>query len=217
MTRSTHKHRGAYATAALLALLMLGSFAQAEIISSPILILDAGDGNRTIHTGNDGEVLFVGSLGDWFLNITKGEQEALEFELESLDIGLFNHGRLDITLIGYGFFGWPGLNVSFAGSLVSLLPSKMSYTVLVNDQVAGELGPFSGLYFEEGLRGISMPPDAGGPYTIAQTVSIWATGPASALFKAEVTPTPEPSTLLLVGCVLLFGAKFAGRRFARRS
>lgn len=217
MTRSTHKRRGAYAAAALLALLMLGSFAQAEIISSPILILDAGDGNRIIRTGNDGEVSFVGSVGDWFLNITKGEQEALEFELESLDIsGIFQSGRLDITLIGFGFFGWPGLNASFSGSLVSLLPSSMSYQLLVNDQVAGELGPFSGLYFGEGLRGIYMPPDAGGPYKIAQKISIWARGPTSALFHAEVTPTPEPSTLLLVGGVLLFGARFAGRRFARR-
>mgnify|MGYP005843000687 CR=1 FL=1 len=217
MTRSTHKHRGAYAVAALCALLMLGTVAQAEIISSPILILDAGYGNKVVVTGDDGEVSFIGSVGNWFLNITQGEQEDLEFELESLDIaGLFQNGRLDITLIGFGFFGWPGLNASFSGSLISLLPSSMSYKLLADDDVVGELGPFSGLYFKEGLRGICLPPDAGGPYKIAQKVSIWAKGPATAHFEAEVTPTPEPSTLLLVGSVLLFGAKFAGRRFARR-
>ncbi len=211
MTSSTHKRWRVYLIAALAAFLMLGTTAQAEI--TPILILSSGNDMVVIPDFNgDGRVSYAGSLGNWLLNFTSGEQNPYEFELESNNIaGLFPRD-LTIQLVGTGFETWPGLNVMFEGDLVSIW-ANMCYSLFVDDVLVGSLGPYSGFDFGGIIRGITLTP---GEHEITQVINIKGLSGTIAHFNAEVTPTPEPATLLLVGVGLLFGAKFAGRRFARQ-
>jgi|GEM_PF-5983664 len=211
MASSTHKHRRVYLIAALAAFLMLGTAAQAEI--TPILILSSGTDLAIIPDyDGDGHVSYAGSLGRWALNFASGEQGRYEFELESADIaGLFPRD-LTIALIGTGFEAWPGLNVMFEGNLVSIW-ARMCYSLFVDDVLVGSLGPYSGFDFGGTIRGIPLAP---GEHEIAQVIKISGFSGTLAHFNAEVTPTPEPATLLLVGVGLLFGAKFASRRLARQ-
>jgi PEP-CTERM motif len=212
------------AAAALTSVLFVSS-------ANATLILRLSDGESTVTTTDldlDGAVLYVGSIGDWVLNITVGVASPLigddntsRLDLSSLNVTGSSEtgGTLYISLTDTGntvplgdtqylveFGGTTDGSISFQ-SYVDSSNTAFGTETLLYDTGAISGGAFSG----SGYGDVSV----SGPYSITTTAMIsHESGWSVSGFNNGVT-IPEPGSLALIGIGLLslaFGIKKVGRR-----
>ncbi len=210
MTGSLHKSM--YFAAVFVAVLMSAAVARADIINST-LTMRAGLNDPILLQSDDREVEYFGPVEGWGLGVATGEAGRWELELESATIGWIWRPQTLIT--AGGLTGWPGFKMNFEGHLLSLGRAVIKHDVFLDSTLVGSLGPFTGPAFHARHDGIPLPSN-GDPFSLTHVVTIAADKPVVARFDADLTPTPEPATMLLVGAALLVGAKMTGRFVMRR-
>lgn len=172
-----------------------------------------------------GFVTFIGAVGtNWDINISTGLSQPYGggvpfMDLNSVNTSLFGGGSLIITLSDYFTKKWdgPGGRV-FAGGTQSLGGSKVTFETLINHVLQ------STMTFDTAAPCAFSGSDAFnynpvGNDLIELTASIfhpnaWV-GVTS--FDYQLTPVPEPSTMMLFGAAFLCLAVYGKRRSCRQS
>jgi len=194
------------------------------------LILSLSDGTDTVTTSDldgDGSVLFVGSIGDWVLNIVVGVGSPLISDLNTarLDLSSLNvtgqseyGGTLTISLTETGNavpFGDTSYAVEIGGTSDGSV-SFQSYVDSTNTAFGTET-----LLYDTGLL-------TGGAFSISGNGAVSVSGPYSITTVATITHAygrsvsgfnnsveiPEPAGLALLGLGLL-GLAFGIRKTSR--
>lgn len=207
-------------------LLTYGASAQAALI----LALSDGDDTEIVTDLNaDGSVLYLGSIGDWILNVTIGLADALNADegMSRLDLSSLNvtgrsrsGGVLQIALTDTDNtvpFGDTNYSVQFGGitagsiSFQSYLDS--SNTAFGTETLLYDTGVLGGAYSGTGYGNIGV----SGPYSITTVATITHTSGWSISGFNHAVQIPEPAGLALLGAGLLaLSVALRGRR-ARRS
>ncbi len=204
--------------------LIFVSPAQAE------LILTLSDGETTVQTSDlntDGAVLYAGSIGDWFLNITVGVANPIigDGNTSSLDLSSLNisgssedGGVLYISLTDTNNtvpFGATNYMVEYGGTSGGTVAFQ-SYvdtnnTAFGTETLLYDTGALDGAFSGTGFGGVSLT----GPYSITTVATITHEhGFMASGFNHGVT-IPEPGSLALIGIGLL-GLAIGVRRSSRK-
>lgn len=191
----------------------------------PTLTLTSGSSTVTVTDGgvNDssaavGSVVFVGTIGDWVLNVSTGISPAgpgvPNLHLNSVDITARSASSSPTTIaiklsdtITSAWTG-PGANVNVGGTLNT--GATATFETLINGTSFSLLGPYTAGAFSgtDSFDYISGSPVND---TIDLIASITHTVNGTSSFDHEIVPTPEPGTFVLLGAGLL-GLGVYGRR-----
>jgi hypothetical protein len=195
-----------------------------------ILTLSSGGKSVTIGDGtardldpDAGVVTWIGSIGNWSVNVTSGETYPIEgttanpqMDLDSLDnyTGTKPFQALTITFTDTGYTGLGSLLAAIGGTLPK--GWTLSDTVTENTKVAASdsfttKGP--GVFFGADFNGGIVAPT---PYSLTETIVITPTAAGVASFDANLSVPDGGATLAMLSsalvCIGSFRTKFGARR-----
>lgn len=191
----------------------------------PTLLLSDNFGHTGSATDSDGDglVTFVGSIGNWTLNVTGSidpliDPVAARLALTSVSMSGSNEGNLAIQFLATDFSMNGNLYFQVSGSLNAPAGSNVAFQSMLGDMNQGyhliaSLGPFGPGVFSDQILGYA---DAKVPTLLTTEAFIDYQGSGVGTFDASVQPVPEPATLLLLGSGLL-GTGVFGRKKLRKS
>lgn len=193
-------------------LMMVGSS-----FALPVLTLTAGGDIQIIDdstdtTPSDGNVTFTGPLGDTTVTVSFGSSAPAsgDFDYPNLHLAGIVNGGTDLvtfhltdtfTSINAGILSWV-TEFGGAGNAPSSLAVEINGTEIANFSVFGP-DQFSSFVPERG------------PYVFDLTGTIQANANTTS-FDADVSPVPEPTTMLLFGTGLIGLAGISRRRKSKK-
>ncbi len=188
--------------------------------ATPVLTLTSGSSTVTIQDGGLGDgstaagvVMFSGSVGSWFLNVTTGATKPTlsmgQMDLNSISMSQATHDPLVISFTETDFVmsDNTGANLRIGGTTAG----SVSYAAYYDPN--NGLNPTTLIASTQPLTGAFAATDWGylalnGPFSMRQVITIThPTSPAgqtfSSSFNADLTAVPEPGSMLLLGTSLL--------------
>lgn len=188
-------------------------------VAAPVVITDGGVGDSNPLAG---VITYVGGVGaNWLLNVSTGQSPVLgslvfpHLDLNSVNNTSVGAGVMTITLSDWVTWssGVDGI-VSAAGGTTSGTGNMVSFETKVDGVSMSMLGPFTSGAFSGTDSFLSLP--AGGSAQIDMIAKIIHGGKGITSFNFELTPTPEPVSMLLLGTGLV-GLAGARRRKANKA
>lgn len=216
---------------ALLAGLMMMAAASAWAI--PTLQLNDGATTVTVADGSAldsnpaaGVVTYIGQVGaNWSINVSTGitmpaQGSALNPYMDLNSVNMSNGaGSISIMFSETGFVGTPaitGFSTKVGGTTAGSFTLDSFYDP--SNALFGQANPLANLgpFGAGAFSGTEQNSASTGPlYSLTLKANILHNGPGTTSFDAELTPVPEPGTIVLLGAGLL-GLGIYGRRRAKK-
>ncbi|WP_164884992.1 PEP-CTERM sorting domain-containing protein [Rubrivivax rivuli] len=208
--------KSVFAIGAVAAAVLLGAASSALASPSLSFSIDGGANWTTVPDGGAGDanalphaVTFVGSLGNFVLNVTTGTGNLFSpinlMDLNSINASTTAGGSLIIRFSDTGFsdlgniWGQWGGTVSGSASVTASAYVGTSNTLFEQSVLLGTLGPVTSGSFSNNFSQLAP---LSGTYSLTQVITITATGPSNYSGDFELV-IPEPGTLALAGIALL--------------
>jgi hypothetical protein len=164
-------------------------------------------------------VSFIGSVGNWQINLTSGAGAGAlvgpTLDVNSLDTTFSGStDDLMIKLVEDGLTLAPGYNgvIDGNGNVGSIMYQAFTGTTLASiPNMIGSTGALVGPSYHGVLGGVS----GAGDSALAEVITIHSLAPGTTSFNANLSPVPEPASVMLLGGILLFTVSAVRRKVGR--